>query len=202
MSFDYQQALFHVGVRVPDLEAAMAELTAGLGFTWAQVVERDQALWTPERGQHTVRLRFTYSCEGPQHVELLQGETGSMWDGGDAPGVHHQGVWVDDVGGRGRASRRCGVDARGGGTIAGERLRPDGLRPLTRWLPARTSRRRRCARGSTVGGPGDRSTSAAVASGWPQSRIRAVATQKPAETMPTQFLESPLSHGSAIATWW
>ena len=98
MSVDYQQALFHVGVRVPDLEAAMAELTAGLGFTWAQVVERDQALWTPERGEHTVRLRFTYSCEGPQHVELLQGEKGSMWDGGDLPGVHHQGAWVDDVG--------------------------------------------------------------------------------------------------------
>jgi hypothetical protein len=98
MPFDYQQALFHVGVRVPDLEAGMAALTAGLGLTWAQVVERDQALWTPERGQHTVRLRFTYSCEGPQHVELLQGEAGSMWDAADAPGVHHQGVWVDDVG--------------------------------------------------------------------------------------------------------
>jgi catechol 2,3-dioxygenase-like lactoylglutathione lyase family enzyme len=97
MPFDYQQALFHVGVRVPDLEAAMAALGDSLSLTWAQVVERDQALWTPEQGQHTVPLRFTYSCEGPQHVELLQGATGSMWDGADAPGVHHQGVWVDDV---------------------------------------------------------------------------------------------------------
>ena len=76
----------------------MAALGDSLGLTWAQVQERDQALWTPDQGQHTVRLRFTYSCEGPQHVELLQGATGSMWDAADSPGVHHQGVWVDDVG--------------------------------------------------------------------------------------------------------
>ena len=97
MAFDYQQALFHVGVRVPDLEAAMEPLGASIGFTWAHIVERDQALWTPAQGQHTVPLRFTYSCEGPQHVELLQGAPGSLWDGADSPGVHHQGVWVDDV---------------------------------------------------------------------------------------------------------
>jgi len=97
VSFDYQQALFHVGVRVPDLETSMDQLGGSLGFSWAQVVEREQALWTPEQGQHTTPLRFTYSCEGPQHVELLQGAPGSMWDGADFPGVHHFGVWVDDV---------------------------------------------------------------------------------------------------------
>lgn len=97
MSFDYQQALFHVGVRVPDLEAAMAELGSGLGLTWARIVEREQALWTPNQGQHTVPLRFTYSCEGPQHVELLQGAPGSIWHGADVPGVHHLGIWVDDL---------------------------------------------------------------------------------------------------------
>lgn len=97
MSFDYQQALYHVGVRVPNLEAAMEQLSAGLGITWAEVVERDQPAWTPADGAFTVPLRFTYSCEGPQHVELLQGAPGSLWDGADLPGIHHQGIWVDDV---------------------------------------------------------------------------------------------------------
>ena len=97
MAFDYNDRLFHVGVRVPDLEAAMATLGAGLGVTWAHVVEREQPVWTPQDGAHSVPLRFTYSCEGPQHIELLQGTPGSVWDGDDLPGVHHLGVWVDDV---------------------------------------------------------------------------------------------------------
>jgi catechol 2,3-dioxygenase-like lactoylglutathione lyase family enzyme len=95
---EYNGALFHVGVRVPDLETAMNELTEGLGITWADVVERDQPIWTPDGGKSTTPLRFTYSCEGPQHVELLQGAPGSVWDGRDEPGVHHHGIWVDDVG--------------------------------------------------------------------------------------------------------
>jgi catechol 2,3-dioxygenase-like lactoylglutathione lyase family enzyme len=95
--FDYQAGLFHVGVRVPDLDAAMLDLTAGLGITWAPVVEREQPVWTPGEGSYTLRLRFTYSCEGPQHIELLQGPAGSVWDGVAGPGVHHHGIWTDDV---------------------------------------------------------------------------------------------------------
>lgn len=94
---DYQR-IFHTGVRVPSLDAAMAEIGPGLGITWAEVRESEQAVWTPDRGQHTVPLRYVYSCEGPQHVELLEGEPGSVWDGREDPGVHHVGVWADDVG--------------------------------------------------------------------------------------------------------
>lgn len=94
---DYRRDVFHIGIRVPELEAAMASLGRSLGLTWAPVVERDQAIWTPDGGAAAVRLRFTYSCAGPQHVELLQGEPGSVWDGADLTGIHHQGVWVPDV---------------------------------------------------------------------------------------------------------
>jgi hypothetical protein len=84
-------------VRVADLDAAMAELGVALGITWASVVEGEQHVWTPADGAFTTPLRWTYSCEGPQHVELVQGAPGSPWDGGDVPGVHHHGVWVDHV---------------------------------------------------------------------------------------------------------
>ena len=93
---DYQR-LFHTGVRVPDLAAAMDELGTGLGVTWAQVQHRQQGIWMPDGGLRTVALEFTYSCEGPQHIELLHGEPGTFWDTVSAPGVHHLGVWADDI---------------------------------------------------------------------------------------------------------
>jgi Glyoxalase/Bleomycin resistance protein/Dioxygenase superfamily len=94
--FDYQR-MYHQGVRVPDIEVAMAEMGGALGVSWARLQERQQPIWTPGRGVEVVPLRFTYSCEGPQHIELLQGTPGTFWDGTQQPGAHHVGVWVDDV---------------------------------------------------------------------------------------------------------
>ena len=98
MAVDYSRT-YHQGVRVPDLDAAMDELGAVLGITWCQPQQREQAVWLPDGGATTIPLRFTYSAEGPQHVELLEGAPGSIWDGRDQPGLHHVGVWSDDVGG-------------------------------------------------------------------------------------------------------
>ena len=95
---DYSRA-YHQGVRVPNLEAAMAELGPALGITWCSIQEREQAAWVPGAGTVKIPLRFTYSTEGPQHVKLLEGAPGTIWDGGVEPGLHHMGVWSDDVGG-------------------------------------------------------------------------------------------------------
>jgi hypothetical protein len=111
------QGLFHVGIRVPDLDVAMEELGSSLGLTWSETRENPaQSLWTPSTGLQDIHLRYTYSAEGPQHVELLEGAAGSFWDGNDRGGAHHVGVWVDDVdaesdrlidaGGRSERSRR------------------------------------------------------------------------------------------------
>jgi lactoylglutathione lyase len=94
---DYQR-LFHVGVRVPDLDAAMDEIGASMGVTWAERRENTaQSLWTPEAGLQEIHLKYTYSAEGPQHIELLEGPAGTFWDGTVSPGAHHVGVWADDV---------------------------------------------------------------------------------------------------------
>lgn len=90
--------LFHVGVLVPDIEAAMAELGRSHGVTWASVQDRPMHIWIPDRGEVTYQLALTYSCEGPVHIELMQGEVGSPWHTDAHRGVHHFGVWVDDVG--------------------------------------------------------------------------------------------------------
>ena len=56
-----------------------------------------QTLWTPEGGLQEIHLKYTYSAEGPQHIELLEGPAGTFWDGTVSPGAHHVGVWADDV---------------------------------------------------------------------------------------------------------
>lgn len=94
---DYARC-YHQGIRVPDLDAAMAELGPALGVTWCEPQDLDQTVWLPGDGVVTLPLRFTYSAEGPQHLELLQGPPDTIWDGRGRPGLHHVGVWCDDVG--------------------------------------------------------------------------------------------------------
>ena len=67
-------------------------------MTWCRVQERDQAaLDTRGRSRSPRGLRFTYSAEGPLHLELLQGQPGTIWDVGAGAGLHHTGVWTDDI---------------------------------------------------------------------------------------------------------
>lgn len=98
---------YHLGIRVPDIEAAMLEMGRSLGVTWCAVQEREQSVWLPDRGTVSIPLRFTYSAEDPMHLELLEGAPGSIWDGRSSPGAHHVGVWSDDV----RADTQTLVDA-------------------------------------------------------------------------------------------
>ena len=103
VAFDVQR-IYHSGIRVPDLRAAMDELGPQLGVTWAEPVSAAaQPVWTPKHGQQELPLKFTYSCEGPHHLELLEGPPGSVWDGRERPGLHHVGVWSDDVAGETQA---------------------------------------------------------------------------------------------------
>lgn len=89
--------LFHVGIRVNDLSAAMEELGAAHGITWAKVQRRPMNIWLPDLGEVSWELDMTYSVEGPVHYELLQAAPGTLWHAGDQPGPHHFGYWVDDV---------------------------------------------------------------------------------------------------------
>jgi catechol 2,3-dioxygenase-like lactoylglutathione lyase family enzyme len=96
MIVDYQRA-YHQGIRVPNINRAMEELGSSLGVEWCEVQERDQGCWLPGIGVTSLPLKFTYSRGGPQHIELLQGPAGSIWDGSVNPGLHHMGLWSDDV---------------------------------------------------------------------------------------------------------
>lgn len=93
---DYQR-MFHTGFLVRDLREAMDLYQRTMGVRWATpYVYEALALWSPERGEHQVRLEVAYSRDGPQHLEIQAGEPGSVYDA-DVHSGHHVGFWVDDV---------------------------------------------------------------------------------------------------------
>jgi catechol 2,3-dioxygenase-like lactoylglutathione lyase family enzyme len=91
--------IFHVGVRVPDLEKAQQELTRMTGVHWTAPARLPMNVWDPRSGPSgDCEIMISFSVEGPVHVELIQGSPGSYWDAGSAgAGLHHFGAWVQDV---------------------------------------------------------------------------------------------------------
>lgn len=88
-------SITYMSVVVDDLDRAMLRNSAAFGLTWAQP-------WTGPihtivgGAEATSTVTFTYSCQGPPHLELIQAVPGTVWQPG--PGLHHVGVSVDDVG--------------------------------------------------------------------------------------------------------
>ena len=90
--------VFHVGIRVEDLGVAQRELTSSIGVHWTTPAHVPMKAWVPGKGYRNYELTISFSVEGPVHIELLHGSPGSYWDtsiGG--AGLHHIGVWVNDV---------------------------------------------------------------------------------------------------------
>lgn len=90
--------VFHMGIRVADLAAAQEELTASLGVSWTDPATIPMKAWAPDTGPTQYDLTISFTREGPVHIELLYGSPGSYYDvSNGGAGLHHIGVWVDDV---------------------------------------------------------------------------------------------------------
>lgn len=87
---------FHSGYIVRDLAEGMARLTDALGLTWAAVESHDYPI-RQDGVASTYPIRFTYSVQGPPHVELVEGGPGSPWHTTDVLRMHHLGFWSEDV---------------------------------------------------------------------------------------------------------
>ncbi len=90
--------IFHVGLRVENLEQAQAELTKSMGVQWTTPATLPMRTWAPGEDFRDDELTITFSVEGPVHFELLYGSPGSYWDSSiGGAGLHHFGVWVEDL---------------------------------------------------------------------------------------------------------
>ena len=126
---DYRR-VFHTGVLTDDLDGSMAFYSRTLGLEFAEPYEFDALpLWTPERGLHKVRNRFTYSVEGPVHLELQGGTPGSFYDPALSRG-DHVGMWVTDL-----PSAVQGLERGGWRVIAAGAAPDDGYGVFTYLLP-------------------------------------------------------------------
>ncbi len=90
-----QGQLYHVGIVVPDVEAAMAHFTDLLGITWGPVVVTEG--FPVREGDGTERVvpnKLCYSTE-PPYLELVQEVEGTVWECNEHSNLHHIGVWTD-----------------------------------------------------------------------------------------------------------
>ena len=99
---------YHTGIVVPDLDAAMARLSALAGYQWITPLTYTLPFRTAN-GTRELTSTFVYSLQSP-HVELIQQVPDSPWTAAPGNSVHHLGLLH-------RRSRRDRTDA------GGERLR-------------------------------------------------------------------------------
>jgi len=102
--------LYHVGLSVPDLNAAMAQYSATFGFSWARVRESAPEV-VVDGERRRAEIAVTYSVQGPPHLELVQERSGSVW-GADGLALTHVGFWAEDLAAGVRALATSGLAAR------------------------------------------------------------------------------------------
>jgi hypothetical protein len=88
--------IFHYGLVVEDIDAAMDALGSRFELTWAPVQETPVHVHTGDGENLTENLRFTYSVQGPPNLELIQSTERKLWSPGPTGHLHHVGAYDDD----------------------------------------------------------------------------------------------------------
>ncbi|HCV00164.1 MAG: hypothetical protein CL897_01530 [Dehalococcoidia bacterium] len=89
--------IYHVGIIVPDIEAAMRELGSRFGVGWrdpstANVLVRDHM------GERMLSPRVTFCDQStPIALELIEALPDTVWQCGEGSQLHHFGLYVDSV---------------------------------------------------------------------------------------------------------
>lgn len=96
MAFALQpKDFYHTGIVVPDLDAAMARLTALAGYRWITPLSYTLPFRTAT-GTHELTSTIVYSLQSP-HLELVQEVAGTPWTAAPGNSVHHLGYFTDNL---------------------------------------------------------------------------------------------------------
>ena len=87
--------LYHTGLVVPDLEAAMARFTALAGYRWINPMSYTLPFRTTA-GTSDLTSTIVYSVQAP-YLELVQEVPGTPWTAAPGNAVHHLGYFTDDL---------------------------------------------------------------------------------------------------------
>ena len=88
---------YHVGIVVPDLDAARTQLSQQLGVRWGPVFHLDTADYRDSEGEDLgLPTTICYSVDEPR-LELIQEVPGSLWVCNEHSNLHHIGFWSDDL---------------------------------------------------------------------------------------------------------
>ena len=87
--------LYHTGIVVPDLDAAMARLSALAGYRWITPLSYTLP-FRSATGTRELTSTIVYSVQSP-HVELLQEVPGTPWTAAPGNSVHHLGYFTDNL---------------------------------------------------------------------------------------------------------
>ena len=96
MAFALQpEDFYHTGIIVPDLEAAMARLSALAGYRWITPLTYTLPFRTTT-GTHELSSTFVYSLESP-HLELIKEVPASPSAAAPGNSIHHLGYFTDNL---------------------------------------------------------------------------------------------------------
>ena len=88
---------YHVGIVVPDIAAAQAQLTEFIGVTWGPVLRLDATDYRDGSGRDLVLpTAMCYSVEQPC-LELIEELPGSVWVRNEHSNLHHIGFWSQNL---------------------------------------------------------------------------------------------------------
>jgi hypothetical protein len=116
---DRDMQLFHTGIIVDDLEGAMSSWGVALGLHWAPPKTATTPMRCPD-GVKGREVRFSYSVEGPHHIELLEQVDPSPYlslTGGRY--IHHLGYYTRDLAGQSRRLEELGFPCELSGVASG-----------------------------------------------------------------------------------